>query len=174
MVLLTFAVLTLNISNYWMRLSGIWRILQIEEGVIHYPPPLHTLSRSAEFCGCVMIACRARDKIKPCLPRSTYSRTSLIRTPNGTERSVRIREVSVWKRSLPWRHFYDSTYRFKCSVTKTGLTLVFKLHLNLIHSTKTLSFSSILHCTSQLQSETVQSLTNHCFKTKRATAQCCK
>ena len=109
------------------------------------------------------------------LPTKGHLQSNLSNTDTeGTERSVRIREVSVWKRSLPWRHFYDSTYRFKCSVAKTGLTLVFKLHLNLIHSTKTLSFSSILHCTSQLQSETVQSLTNHCFKTKRATAQCCK
>ena len=40
-----------------------------------------------------------------------------------------------------------------------------KPHFKLL-STKTLSFSSIQHCTSQLQ-------TNYCFKTKRATAQCC-
>ena len=52
------------------------------------------------------------------------------------------------------RHVYDSTYSFKCSVAKTRLTLAFKLHLNLlIHSTKTLSFSSIQHCTYQLQSK---------------------
>ena len=51
-------------------------------------------------------------------------------------------------------HFYDSTYNFKCSVAKTRLTLVFNLHLNLlIHSTKTLSFSSTKHCTYQLQSK---------------------
>ena len=43
---------------------------------------------------------------------------------------------------------YDSTYRFRCSVAKARLTLVFKLRLRLlIHSTKTLSFSSIQHCT---------------------------
>ena len=49
---------------------------------------------------------------------------------------------------------YDSTYSFQCSVAKTRPTLVFKRHLNLsIHSTKTLSFSSIRHCTSQLQSK---------------------
>ena len=40
------------------------------------------------------------------------------------------------------RHYddvtYDSTYSFKWSVAKTGLTLVFKMHLNLlIHSTDT-------------------------------------
>ena len=84
-----------------------------------------------------------------------------------TERSVRLREVSIWKRSLWWRHFYDSTYSFKCSVAKTRLTRVFKLHLKLlIHCAKTLSFSSIQYCTSRLQ-------TNYCFKTKQATAQCC-
>ena len=43
----------------------------------------------------------------------------------GTEPSVRI------KRSLRSRHFYESTYSFKCSVAKTRLTL-FKLHLNLL------------------------------------------
>ena len=127
-------------------------------------------SRSAEFCGCVMIACRARNEIRPCLPRGTYSRTSLIRTMKGQSK-VSVLERCPYERG----HYDDVTFMtFKCSVAKTGLTPVFKLHLNLIHSTKTLSFSSILHCTSQLQSETVQSLTNHCFKTKRATAQCCK
>ena len=83
----------------------------------------------------------------------------------GTERSVRIREVSVLKRSLWWSHFYDYTYSFKCSVVKTRLTLVFKLHLKLlIHSTKALSFSGIVSCTSQLY-------TNNCFKTKRSIIQ---
>ena len=48
-------------------------------------------------------------------------------------------------------NFYDSTYSVKCSVAKTRLTVVFKLHLSLlIHSTKTLSFSSIQNCTYQL------------------------
>ena len=76
----------------------------------------------------------------------------------GTEQSVCIREVSIWKRSLWWRHFYYSTYSLKCSVAKTRLTLIFKLHLKLLtHSTKTTSFHSIQHCTSQLQ-------TNYCFK----------
>ena len=53
---------------------------------------------------------------------------------------------------------FDSTYSFKFSVAKTRLTLVFQLHLKLlIHSTKTPSFSSIQHRTSQLQ-------TNYCLK----------
>ena len=43
------------------------------------------------------------------------------------------------------------TYSFKCSVARTRLTLIFKLHLSLlIHSTKTLSFSSIQNCTYHL------------------------
>ena len=95
-----------------------------------------------------------------------YRRASLIRTQKGQS------EVSVLER-CPYKggHYdnvtFDSTYSFKCSLAKTRLTLIFKLHLSLlIHSTKTLSFSSIQHCTSQLQ-------TNYCFKTKRATAQCC-
>ena len=50
----------------------------------------------------------------------------------GTEQGVRIREVSVQKRSLRWRHFYDSTYSFKYSVAETRLTLVFKLLLKLL------------------------------------------
>ena len=50
----------------------------------------------------------------------------------GIERSVRIREVSVYKRSLRWRHFYDFTYSFKYSVAETRLTLVFKLLLKLL------------------------------------------
>ena len=89
--------------------------------------------------------------------RSIQSNLSNMDT-EGTEQSVCIREVSIWKRSLWWRHFYYSTYSFKCSVAKTRLTLIFKLHLKLLtHSTKTTSFHSIQHCTSQLQ-------TNYCFK----------
>ena len=38
-----------------------------------------------------------------------YSRISLVRTPKGTERSVRIREVSVLERSIWWSHFQDPT-----------------------------------------------------------------
>ena len=54
---------------------------------------------------------------------------------------------------------YDSTYSFRCSVAKARLTLVFKLRLRLlIHSTKTLSFSSIQHCT---QKETSYSAMLH-------------
>ena len=69
--------------------------------------------------------------------------------------------------------FHYSTYSFKCSVAKTRLTLVFKLHLNfLIYSTKALSFSSMQHCTSQLQSK-YRLDKSVCFKTKRATAQHC-
>ena len=72
-------------------------------------------------------------------------------------------EVSVLERCSYNRGHYDdvtfmtfhfSTYSFKCSVAKTRLTLIFKLHLNfLIYSTKALSFSSMQHCTSQLQSK---------------------
>ena len=138
-------MLTLNISNYWMRLSRIWRILQIEDGVIHYPPPLHTL-RDLQNCAGVWWSLAERETRsglayqEPC----TYSRTSLIRTLKGQNK------VSVLERCPYERGHYDS---FKCSVAKSRLTLVLTLHLNLIHSTKTLSFSSILHCTSQLQSE---------------------
>ena len=167
-------MLTLNISNYWMRLSRIWRILQIEEGVIHYPPPLHTLRDLQNSAGVWWLRAERETRLGLAYQEADIQSNLSNTDTEGTEQSVLIREVSVWKRSLPWRHFYDSTYSFKCSVAKTGLTLVFKLHLNLIHSTKTLSFSSILHCTSQLQSETVQSFINHCFKTKQATAQCCK
>ena len=54
----------------------------------------------------------------------------------------------------------DSTYSFKCSVPKTSLTLVFKLHLSLlIHSTKTLSFNSIQHCTYQLRTYSPRKIT---------------
>ena len=58
---------------------------------------------------------------------------------------------------------YDYTYSFRCSVAKARLTLIFKLRLKLlIHSTKTLSLSSI-H----------RSRYNIVHKKKRATAQCC-
>ena len=61
-----------------------------------------------------------------------YSQTSLIWTPKGQS------EVSILERCPYKRGHYDS---FKCSVAKTRLTLVFKLHLSLlIHSTKTLVF----------------------------------
>ena len=64
-------------------------------------------------------------------------------------------------------HFYDSTYSSKCSVAKTRLTLVFKLHLRLlVHSTKTVSFSNVQHSPSQPK-------TNHCFQKERAPVQCC-
>ena len=64
-------------------------------------------SRSVEFCGCVMIACRARDKIKPCLPRGTYrvSRTSLIRTPKEQSK-VSVLERCPYERG----HYHDVTF----------------------------------------------------------------
>ena len=66
-------------------------------------------SRSAEFCGCVMIACRARDKIKPCLPRGTYSRTSLIRTP---KEQSKVSVCSMILESCPDErgHYHDVTF----------------------------------------------------------------
>ena len=94
--------------------------------------------------------------------QSNLSNTDTERTERSVRISIRIKEVTMRE-----RHFYYSTYSFKCSVAKTRLTLVFKLHLKLfIHSTKPPSFSSIQHCTSQLQ-------TNYCLKTKLATAKCC-
>ena len=49
---------------------------------------------------------------------------------------------------------------FRCSAAKTRLTFVFKLHLSLlIHSTKTLSFSSIQHCTYQLHTYSHRKIT---------------
>ena len=55
-----------------------------------------------------------------------------------------------------------TAYSFKCSVAKTRLILFFKLHLKLlIRSTKTLSFSSIQHCTSQLQTNRPLALRGH-------------
>ena len=55
-------------------------------------------------------------------------------------------------------HYDDVTFITPLTVlrvqfSKTRFTLAFKLHLNLlIQNTKTLSFSSIQHCTNQLQS----------------------
>ena len=63
----------------------------------------------------------------------------------GTYQSVHIRGAHIEE---------VNTMRplFKRSVAKSRLTLVFKLHLNLlIHRTKKLSFSSIQYCRSQLQ-----------------------
>ena len=82
-----------------------------------------------------------------------YSQTSLIRTLKGQS------EVSVLERCLYKRgHYDDVTFMTPLTVlsvqyyvAKTRLTLVFKLHLSLlIHSTKTLSFSSIQNCSYQL------------------------
>ena len=130
-------------------------------------------SRYAEFCGCVMIARRARDKIKPCVPRGTYSRTSLIRTPKG-QSEVSVSERCRYKRG----HYDDVTFMTALTVLsvqqlKPGLyTLVFKLHLSLlIHSTKTLVFQQYTKL--YISATYVQWQTNHCFKTKGATAQCC-
>ena len=83
--------------------------------------------------------------------------TSLIRTLRSVP-SVYVLERCPYKRGhyddVTFMTFHYSTYSFKCSVAKTRLTLVFKLHLNfLIYSTKALSFSSMQHCTSQLQSK---------------------
>ena len=95
-----------------------------------------------------------------------YRRTSLIRTPKG-QSEVSGLERCPYKRGHLYilrRRFYDSTNSFKCSVAKTRLT-----HLKLlIHSTKASSFNSTQHSTSQLQTNYC-----YCFKTKRATAQCC-
>ena len=59
-------------------------------------------------------------------------------------------------------HYDDVTFMtpLKCSVAKTRLTLVFKLHLGLLmHSTKTLSVSSIQHCTYQLRTYSRRQIT---------------
>ena len=54
-----------------------------------------------------------------------YSRISPIRTPKG-QSEVSVLERCPYKRGLlGWRHFYDSTYSFKCSVAKSRLTLFF-------------------------------------------------
>ena len=48
----------------------------------------------------------------------------------------------------------ETTRRRNDRIPFTRLTLVFKLHLNLlIHSSNTLSFSSLKHCTSQQQTK---------------------
>ena len=75
---------------------------------------------------------------------SQYSQTSLIRTQKE-QSQVSVSERFPFKRGHYDDVTFDSTYSFKWSVAKTRLTLVFRLHLNLlIHSTKTLSF---LHTT---------------------------
>ena len=81
-----------------------------------------------------------------------YSRTSLIRTRKG-QSEVPILERCPYKRG----HYNDVTFMTALKLSfKTRLTLVFKLHLSLlIHSTKTLSFNSIQHCTYQLRTGTV-------------------
>ena len=93
------------------------------------------------------------DKVTKLRSWSIYSRTSLIRKPKGQSK------VSVLERwPCPYKRAHHdnvihSTCSFKCLAAKTRLILIFKLHLNLlIESTKTLSFSSIQHCTSQLRS----------------------
>ena len=74
----------------------------------------------------------------------------------GTERSVRI-EIYIYIYIYTYKrgHHDDITFMTPLTVlsvaAKTRLTIVFKLHLSsLIHSTKTLFFSSIKNCTYQL------------------------
>ena len=52
------------ISNYWMRLSRIWRILQIKEGVIHRRPKCKTPCKTpSEICRILHILRKANSII---------------------------------------------------------------------------------------------------------------
>ena len=71
------------------------------------------------------------------------------------------------------RHFYDSFYGFKCSVAKTRLTLVFKLHLKvLIQSTKPLSFTWVAYKIVHLSYKQITVVKRNELL-RPGTAQCC-
>ena len=109
-------------------------------------------SRRCEFPHVSLICAARRRLLLRRLPG--YSQTSLIRTPKGPSK-VSVLERCPYKRG----HYHDVTFMTPLTVLsvqslKPRLPLVFKLHLNLlIHNAKTLSCSSIQHCTSQLQSK---------------------
>ena len=84
-------------SNYWIRLSRIWRILQIKEGVIH----------KAEFNNCFIIHSKYFLLLKGVSPlRSLFFHSPNITQPSPQVFSVK---VSIICSGLHfWRHFDDN------------------------------------------------------------------
>ena len=102
------------LSNYWMRLSRIWRILQIREGVIHRgrrprwitPSENSSYPTKAEFNNCFIIHSKYFLVLKGVSPL----RSLFFRSPNITQPCPQVFSVngSIISRELHfWRHWFN-------------------------------------------------------------------
>ena len=118
-------------SNYWMRLSRIWRILQIKEGVILQRPKAEldktfrdlqnsSYPTKAEFNNCFII----HSKYSPVLEGVSLFRSLFFRSPklhNLVPRFSRLRFNNLQRAALLtsfWRHRFNN---FRRAVLLTSL-----------------------------------------------------
>ena len=98
------------ISNYWMRLTRIWRILQIKEGVIHRGRDLQNSSypTKAEFYTCFII----HSKYVPVLKGVSPFRSLFFRSPKITQSGPQVFLVNgsiIFSGLHFWRHGFNMT-----------------------------------------------------------------
>ena len=98
---ITVTVSLLTISNYWMRLSRIWRILQIKEGVIHRGRRPRWITRS-EICRIITLL----------FIQNIFSLRSLFFcSPNITQPCPQVFSVNgsiICSRLHFWRHRFNN------------------------------------------------------------------